>query len=104
MAPAPTKLTKQTAAAMVYAAKTEAGRRGHALAGKPTCLCGQEFNSPADLDYHLMAAAAPAGLCYLDGKHYPGCGHDDTSRQPQGGGDWVTDNQGRLDDGHGDPL
>jgi hypothetical protein len=26
------------------------------------------------------------------------------SSQPQGGGDWVTDDQGRLDDGHGDPL
>jgi hypothetical protein len=29
---------------------------------------------------------------------------DDTSSQPQGGGDWVTDDEGRLDDGHGDPL
>ncbi len=24
--------------------------------------------------------------------------------QPQGGADWVTDDRGRLDDGHGDPL
>lgn len=44
-------------AADLYAAKTEAGRRGHALAGKPRCICGQEFNSPADLDYHLLAEA-----------------------------------------------
>ena len=42
----------------LYAAKVAAGRRGHALAGKPRCLCGREFNSPADLDYHLLAEAS----------------------------------------------
>ena len=45
----------------LYAAKLFAASRGHwldgVLSGLVSCGCGQVFDSPADLDAHLLAEA-----------------------------------------------
>lgn len=54
-----TRTTPKALNDQMYSMKLEAGRLGHALKGKPRCICGFKASSPAELDDHLYGIVHP---------------------------------------------